>query len=336
MIRPSSVAEIRELIDLLDAPEEARREAAVARLIIIGHRAVGRLVSACDGEPSRRAHAAILRVLEATGDDRALPAARQALGRGGDIAVAAIAVVRECLQRGAGATHAEALDILLTVSTDYTVEHRVRAAATEALDSAPDYIRRAVGRAVPAGPRGADALWQDAADGRLPDDPRSLRDVLPGRADRAPLPDVRRIVDALHERERGVAPEARQDWRAVRGALHQALALRGSRVALYDLRETVDRAAEPLPPSFLAALRVVGDASCLEPIAAAFARAPEDADRWRHQLADVFHAIARRERITRRHVAMRRALAKAPALDAQNTRRQTAAGHDQLTAPWAG
>ena len=42
---------------------------------------------------------------------------------------------------------------------------------------------------------------------------------------------------------------------AVRGALHQALALRGSRVALYDLRETIERPPAPLPSSFLAALQ---------------------------------------------------------------------------------
>ena len=63
------------------------------------------------------------------------------------------------------------------------------------------------------------------------------------------------------------AREARAAWQNARGALHQALALRGSRVAVYDLRETIEQSRGPLPTSFVAALHVVGDASCLEPIA---------------------------------------------------------------------
>jgi hypothetical protein len=96
----------------------------------------------------------------------------------------------------------------------------------------------------------------------------------------------------------------------VRGALHQALALRGSRIALYDLRESVAKASEPLPPSFLAALHAVGDESCLEPIAAAY-DASHDA-RWQTQLREAFQAIVRREHLTRRSAAMKRLAAKRP------------------------
>jgi hypothetical protein len=103
-------------------------------------------------------------------------------------------------------------------------------------------------------------------------------------------------------------------WRALRGLLHQALALRGSRVALYDLRETFLEAAEPLPASFLTAMHAVGDASCLDALASALARADGRDARWRHQLIAAFQAVARRERITRRHAVMKRALAKCPAL----------------------
>ena len=100
----------------------------------------------------------------------------------------------------------------------------------------------------------------------------------------------------------------------MRGALHQALALRGSRIALYDLRETLDRSDGPLPSPFLGALQTIGDDSCLEPLAGAFSRAGSDA-RWQHQLAQAFREIVKRERITKRHSALRRALAKAPELE---------------------
>ena len=42
-------------------------------------------------------------------------------------------------------------------------------------------------------------------------------------------------------------------------------------MALYDLREALKATAAPLPVEFLTALSLVGDTSCLEAIAAAFA-----------------------------------------------------------------
>ena len=104
----------------------------------------------------------------------------------------------------------------------------------------------------------------------------------------------------------------RADWRALRGSVHQVLALRGSRVALYDLRETLQSTAAELPPSFLAAVQLVGDASSLEAIAEAYDRSSPENARWRAQLASAFRAVAVRERITRRHALMKRILARWP------------------------
>ena len=98
-------------------------------------------------------------------------------------------------------------------------------------------------------------------------------------------------------------------WRLVRGALHQTLALRGSRVALYDLREALQDTEGALPTSFLAALHVVGDQTCLEPLAGAYAMSNGD-ERWKVQLAAAYRAIARREKITRRHPIARRISAR--------------------------
>jgi hypothetical protein len=77
------------------------------------------------------------------------------------------------------------------------------------------------------------------------------------------------------------------------------------------LRESVERASGRLPVSFLAALHLVGDSSCLEPLAAAWNRSPED-EWWRHQLASAFRAITRREKITRRHAILKRLAARWP------------------------
>ena len=61
---------------------------------------------------------------------------------------------------------------------------------------------------------------------------------------------------------------------------------RGSRLALYDLRDSLLE-TERLPVAFLAALEEVGDASCLEPLAAAYDASPRGSDPWwRDHLAD--------------------------------------------------
>ncbi len=96
------------------------------------------------------------------------------------------------------------------------------------------------------------------------------------------------------------------------------LALRGSRLALYDLRESLEGGPVRLPASFLAALHVLGDASCLEPLAtvwgAAGADPSADGARWRQQLAAAFKAIAQREKITKRHAQMKRIATRWPGL----------------------
>ena len=300
---------------LIDALAEGgdRREVAIARLIIVGRRAVARLVQAFEEASDRDLQIAILRVLEAVGDERALGPAGRAVAARGDLAVAGIAVLRELLGRPQGSADVKALDLLLAIARDPASDRRVRAAAVRALESAPDDVRREIGTiASDATPESA--LWEDAVGGQLPDDPAALREGIAARAADAPLADLRRLIEAVGAREQAETRRGTRDgWLAARGALHQALALRGSRIALYDLRETVERTANPLPTSFIGALQIVGDESCLEPLAIAFARKGADA-RWQHQLAQAFQEIVKRERITARHSALRRALAKAPAL----------------------
>jgi hypothetical protein len=194
---------------------------------------------------------------------------------------------------------------------DAAAERRVRVAALEALQGMPEEVRTRVAAALDASAEaepakrtraerddaGMDALWQDALEGRVPDDPAGLRRAVQLRASAAALGSLQKLVDALRSRENNTALDPRaEEWRATRGAVHQALALRGSTVALYDLRETFAAADRPLPSSFVAALHGIGDASCLEPIAAALSRAGGN-ERWRHQLGEAFAAIVKRQRV---------------------------------------
>jgi hypothetical protein len=84
-------------------------------------------------------------------------------------------------------------------------------------------------------------------------------------------------------------------------------------VALYDLRETLAEAEEPLPVGFVAAVEAIGDQSCLEAVARAWSKARPHADAWwRRHLAEAFRAIVKRERLTRRSATLRRTLARWP------------------------
>jgi hypothetical protein len=130
----------------------------------------------------------------------------------------------------------------------------------------------------------------------------------------APLPLLGRLVEmsrAMEESE--TASSRRTEWQAARAAAHLALAERNSRLALYDLRESLSAVPGPLPVGFLAAIERIGDASCLDELAAAHTRARAAGDPWwLEHLATVFREIIRREHLTRRSPAVKRVLAKYP------------------------
>ena len=277
--------DVRALLQALGQDGD-RREAAIARLTILGSRVVPQLVATFESPADRDRQIAVLRVLEAIADERGLPVARAAVASGGDVALAAVAVLRELLTKPTRGADVQALDLLLDMARDSRSDRRLRAAAREALDNAPEDVRAAV-RTLGTPEDPVEALWQDALAGHLPDDARQLREAVSARAADTPLADLRRLIEAIAERERAQTKQpASHDWTAARGAVHQALALRGSRVALYDLRETFERASGPLPSPFLAAVTIVGDDSCVEPLAAAFAHADEDRDgntSWRRR-----------------------------------------------------
>lgn len=318
VIKVSSSAEVRALVEAL-ADGEVRREGAIARLTVIGSRAIDRLAGAYQSATDTRLKVGILRALEGIADPRGLPLACDALAEGGDVAVAAAAALEPLLDAKDPATATAALDALVEAALAPSGERRVRLAARTALQRIPPDMLARITEAQGVTEGGAredaayDALIADAADGKLPGEAAELRDALVSRGAHVALGSLHRIVDAVRERERSArAGKGKDGLREARGAAHQALALRGSRVALYDLRETIEAADRPLPPSFLFAMRAAGDATCVEALAAALARAPEHDLWWRHQLASALRGVARRERMTRRHPSIKRALARWP------------------------
>ena len=324
-IRASSSTRIDALVADLGAVSAVTRESAVARLTVLGSRAVERLIAAAVSEGDVAARAATWRTLEAIGDERALEPALVALADlnlDPSLGVAAAGVARVYLH---GAHGARAIDRLAAVLLDQTRPDAVRLAALRALralDSgtiAPILaslardpsatIRAEAEREDGWTSRGGDppaAAVIRAAERGLPDDPGALRHALSRSGDAVPLPVLLRIVERVREREASSSDAAavREEWTLTRAAAHVALANRGSRLALYDLRESFEAAAAPLPVECLAALSLVGDASCLDAIAAAHARARNAW--WRDHLARAFREIVGRERLTKRHAALRR------------------------------
>jgi hypothetical protein len=333
VIRASSASEIRALVAALGSEDEVAREAAAARLAVLGTRAVPHLLAAYGQASGRTARLAILRAMEPVADSRTLAVSTAAIRDGADVALAAIAVLRSLTQSSHAATADEALEALVSAAINPSIERRVRLAAIDAvagisagvrerLQAAlmhdPDRSIRARMSAARADGIDADAAWRDALDGRLPDDAAALREAFVARAGSAPLSEVQALVDRVRAREIECEGAAAEGWLILRGALHQALALRGSRIALYDLRETLETAAAGVPASFVSAAQAIGDASCLEALASAFSRVQQD-DRRRHAMAVAFRSIAAREKPARRKAVLERIRSKWPESGAQLT-----------------
>jgi HEAT repeat protein len=327
VIKTSSGKEIAALVAGLSADCCSAREAAVARLTVIGARAVERLVEVASSDAPALARAAAFRALEAIGDRRGFDAALRSLDdTDPSIAAAAASAVRPFLRGAAGAI---GLDRLAALALDAARDAPGRLAAMQALadlDSAAlaplwttlrddkDASVRAYAReraakrpAVRADPA---ALLEAAADGLLPEDAGALRQALAHVPDPVAVTTLLRLVQRIRERESLETGPRRDEWTMARAAAHAALAARGSRLALYDLRESLEATTAPLPVEFLAALSAIGDASCLESIAAANARwsasGHAERDWWRRHLIEAFRAIVSRERLTRRHAVMKK------------------------------
>jgi HEAT repeat protein len=321
-IRASAARQIETLISDLGSERADVREAAIARLTLVGGRAVDRLLVLLNSSAPAGSRMAALRILEAIADPRALDPMLEAIDTpDAEVAAAAAAAARVFLTGRRGAA---AVDRLMRAAMDTAREERVRVAAVRALgDLSPatiapllealrgdpsEAVRAATRRKAAADPIG---VITAAADRALPDDPGELAEAVAQAAGDVSLPVLLRVIERVREHESAEPTAARSEWTRVRGRAHAALAARGSRMALYDLRESLADATSPLPVEFLAALSTAGDASCLDAIAAAYAHASGPArqndDRWwPDRLADAFRVIVKREGLTRRHALVKR------------------------------
>ena len=317
-----STPSIAALVQDVVTGSPVAREAAVARLAIAGARAESAVLQAlAHAEP--RAQAALLAVLERLATPRALAASLGYLSAPDTtVAAAAVAAVRAHL----GSTDAEAattaLDALVASCLDISRAEATRLAAIDALADLGDAglgpvrgrlrsdasarIRRAAGdgSGTAATNAGAAASRLDALAADPGHDPAVVPQVVADAGGAATLATLHELVLALGHRERAAATEAeRAGWSLALGAAHHALAARGSRLALFDLKDAIARTPPERLGEFLAAAAAVGDAHLLEPLARAWS-AGGGAEVHR-RIDDAFGAIVARERLTRRHAAVK-------------------------------
>jgi hypothetical protein len=325
-IRPSSAADVTRLLAELAGDDTQRRDLAVARLAVIGPRAITPLLSiASAATRAVPARVAAFEALEAIGDSRALPAATSALADASDdVAMAAIGVLGP-IARGSDARATKAFDRLAALATSADAPTARRLAALAALDGQPEALLRPLYEALAKDPAsrvvarvtrrqaGAVEPLETLVSRGLPVDPDVVASVARDDGERAPLKTLTQAIAAVRTREAGAADAGvKAKWTVARGVLHQHLAARGSRLAVFDLRETLEGAKGPLPVGFLSAAAVVGDVGCLLPLARAWAdSAPEDRW-WRDHVAEAFRAIVMREGLTRRHPVLKQILEKWP------------------------
>ena len=325
-IRRSSSADVARLIAELVSGDAQRRDMALARLAVIGSRATSALVSVAN-DPTERdeARVAAFEALEAIGDGRAIAAAMTALsGSAESVAVAAVGLLGR-LAREKDARATKAFEQLAALTLSSRTPTAVRLAALTALEGQPERLLKPIYEALAKDPaskvvarvtrRQAGAVESlDALVAKgLPADPDVIAAVARDDGERAPLMALKRAIDAIRAREAQAADVATcERWRVARGVLHHHLASRGSRLALYDLREALEGATGPLPVGFLSAAAVIGDASCLQPLARAWVESGHDDRWWREHLAEAFRAIVAREALTRRHPALKLILERWP------------------------
>jgi hypothetical protein len=292
MRRPS--ADIDRLIADLQSPDSIRRDAAVARLRILGGRALPRLVDLVGGRESATVRALALDALEGLDDIRVIDVAFDALRDADiDVVIAALGVLRRWVAEETGT---RLLDAITAIVVDRSRDARVRVAALAALADLPEHLVRPIRDQAPPPESAGPSL----------EEPVAVREWIQAYGAGATLSTLHELVTRTREREHAESSSRlRSEWLEARGRAHLALAKRQSLMALYDLREAFEAATGALPQSFLSAAAAIGDASCLEPLARAWVAAGKDVT-WKHQLSTTATTIMRREKLTGRSGAVKK------------------------------
>jgi hypothetical protein len=310
-IVPSRAGEIKELIVALGDGRAARRDAALAKLTLIGARCVPQAIAALKSRTAA-VRVGALATLERVASPRVVPEIAPVLADADD-SVAARAAQALAVLGGAPAAKAlrrvlrsPRLAVALAAAEGLIrlQDHGVGEALEPLLgilfdEDAQDDVRLVAFASLARLPRSERAPLLKRLSGT-----RSIR--LARAAGGQPLPKgVAAIPNLHHEIERlreasdhSMTPSARDESRA---HLHLALARLDSRIALYDLREMLE--ARPLRSAgeLLEAAQLIGDKSLVPPLARLASEEPGLVD----LCIAAFGAIVRRESLGRKSAVTR-------------------------------
>ena len=287
--RPS---EVDRLIADLQSPDPIRRDASVARLRVLGARAFPRLARFIESSDSATARALAISALDGLENPHAVEIAFVALGASDvDTVVAALTVLRTWVPQESGT---RLLEAITAIAVDRDRDARVRVAAMDALSDLPDDLVRPIREQAPPPEAAGPAL----------DNPVAAREWMEAHGSRATLATLHDAIKSFRDVEnRAETSGERLEWLRARGVAHRALAARGSRLALYDARETFSTTKGALPQGFIETIADLGDASCLEPLARAWSATPDAS--WRAQLSEAARRIVTRSKLGGRHAVVK-------------------------------
>lgn len=292
MAASSRPSEVDRLIADLESPDPIRRDASVARLRVLGPRAFARLARFIESSRVSSARALAISALDGLEDPHAVDIAVTALDATEvETVVAALNVLRSWVPKETGT---RLLEAITAIAVDRARDARVRVAALDALSDLPDDLVRPIREQAPPPESAGPSL----------DNPVAARDWVEAHGARATLATLHDAIKAFRDAEsRAETSGEKSEWLRARGVAHSMLALRGSRLALYDARETFSTAKAPLPPGFVETIANMGDASCLEPLARAWS-ATRDAG-WRAQLSEAARRIVTRSKLGGRNAVVK-------------------------------
>jgi hypothetical protein len=288
----SRANEVDRLIADLQSSDPVRRDASVARLRVLGTRAVPRLAKFIAATETESARAIALSALDGIDDPHVVDIALKALASvDTDSVIAALGVLRSWVPQESGT---RLLETITAIAVDRSRDARIRVAAIDALSDLPEHLVRPIREQAPPPEAGGPPL----------DNPVAALGWVEAHGGNATLATLHDAIKGFRDSEgRSETSGEREAWIKARAAAHKMLADRGSRLALYDARETLSAAHAPLPPGFLDAMGRVGDASCLEPLARAWA-ASRDAH-WRDQLSNAARQILTRSKLGSRNAVVK-------------------------------
>lgn len=280
-ILPSRQREAKELIAGLGDSRAARRDAAVARLTLLGERCVPPLIAASDS-PEAVVRAGALDALDRIRSRRALPAFLAHLADP-DPRVAGRAV--EALGRLHADGAQEAFEPLVALLLDEERPEGLRLSALEALRALPPRdLRPLLGR-VRQSPRRRLARAAAALEGGEPP-PEDREPAIRAMT----IPALHRALVRLGGEGRGTVATA-----SAKAQIHLTLARLDSRIALYDLREMLEARPVRAAGDLLDAAAGIGDKT-LAPTIVALVR---DEPGLLLPCAQAFDSIVRRESLRR-------------------------------------